>query len=54
VVGCAIEGVALACIPNPDDVLHTILVDAISTCAAGVPKRLPDEQPVRMESSVRS
>jgi hypothetical protein len=54
VVGCAIEGVALACIPNPDDVLHTILVDAISTCAAGVPKRLPDEQPVRMESGVRS
>jgi hypothetical protein len=47
VVGCAIEGVALACVPEPDDVLHAILADAIATCAAAMPK------PVVVRSGVR-
>jgi hypothetical protein len=36
-IGCAIEGVALACVKDPDDVLHTILIDAIGECARWIP-----------------
>jgi hypothetical protein len=41
-VGCAIEGVALACIEDPDDLLYTILTDAIAECTRWMPK-----QPIR-------
>ena len=32
-VSYAVEGIAKACIPAPDDVLHDLLVDAIAQCA---------------------
>jgi hypothetical protein len=35
-VGYAVEGLARACIPNPDDALHDLLADAIRECAAWV------------------
>ena len=32
-VRAAVEGIALACIPQPDEMLHDLLIDAIGTCA---------------------
>jgi hypothetical protein len=37
-IGCAIEGVALACVKEPDDLLHRILTDAIDECRRWMPK----------------
>jgi hypothetical protein len=35
-VSCAVEGVAQACIPNPDELLYELLVGAIAECKAVV------------------
>jgi hypothetical protein len=36
IVSYAVEGIARACIPNPDDMLRDLLVEAIDECAAWV------------------
>jgi hypothetical protein len=36
IVSSAVEGIARACIPEPDEMLHDLLVEAISECAAWV------------------
>ena len=50
-VGCAIEGVALACIEDPDDLLFTILTESIAECTRWVPKQ-PARQPARTTVTV--
>ena len=37
-VGCAIEGVALACVPDPDALLHRILTEAIAETERHLPR----------------
>ncbi len=37
-VGCAVEGVGLACVPNPDELLHRMLTDAIAETERHLPK----------------
>ncbi|HZM80287.1 MAG TPA: hypothetical protein VFC19_31515 [Candidatus Limnocylindrales bacterium] len=37
IVGCAVIGVAQACIPDPDPILHDMLAGAIDDCRALVP-----------------
>jgi hypothetical protein len=34
IVRCAVQGIAQACITNPDEVLHDLLRDAIDECSA--------------------
>ena len=34
IVHAAVEGIALACIPEPDEILRELLVSAIGVCAA--------------------
>src|SRR5207245_1722697 len=34
IVRCAVKGIAQACIPNPDEKLHDVLVGAIEDCRA--------------------
>jgi hypothetical protein len=36
IVRCAVEGIAQACIPDPDEMLHDLLVAAVADCAAWV------------------
>lgn len=33
-VRAAVEGIARACVPEPDEILHELLVGAIGVCAA--------------------
>ncbi|HEY3005407.1 MAG TPA: hypothetical protein VGJ44_23885 [Kribbellaceae bacterium] len=56
VIGCAVEGVALACIREPDAVLRTILVDAIDECVAAMPARrqAPAPRPAPVELRVET
>ena len=34
-VHAAVEGIALACVPEPDELLRDLLAGAIGVCAAG-------------------
>lgn len=45
-VGCAVEGVALACVNDPDALLHRILTDAIAETESRMPHRAaPHREP---------
>lgn len=52
-IACAVEGIAQACIPNPDDLLYEVLAGAIAECEA-LRKPAPVQAPSRQESPVRS
>jgi hypothetical protein len=46
IVGHAVQGIAQACVPDPDQVLYDLLVAAIDECRACMPAR-PAERPAR-------
>ncbi|HEU4946362.1 MAG TPA: hypothetical protein VFT31_04350 [Kribbella sp.] len=52
-VSCAVEGVAQACIPNPDDLLYDLLVAAIAECKVWMPQQL-EVKPLRELMEVRA
>ena len=43
IVQDAVEGIAQACVPDPDGMLHALLVETIDACAAWV-SRGPDRR----------
>lgn len=51
-VGCAVEGVALACVPNPDDLLHDMLAEAIAETERRMPSTTPTTTPERERTQV--
>ncbi|MFC0625421.1 hypothetical protein [Kribbella deserti] len=54
-IACAVEGIAQACIPNPDNLLYDVLAAAIAECEALRPGRhaASPAQPVEVDTSVR-
>jgi hypothetical protein len=47
VVACAVEGIAQACVPDPDKLLHDLLVGAIEDCRAYRSPTTPDSPLIR-------
>ena len=48
-IGCAVEGVALACVANPDELLHRMLTEAI----AETERRMPTPTAVQEQEQER-
>ncbi|TDO55332.1 hypothetical protein EV651_11428 [Kribbella sp. VKM Ac-2571] len=48
-VSCAVEGISQACVPDPDDRLYHLLLDAIAETKAWVPAPAPAPEPVTRE-----
>lgn len=44
-VSCAVEGISQACVPDPNDRLYQLLLDAIAETKAWVPAPQPQPQP---------
>jgi hypothetical protein len=54
IVRCAVKGIAQACIPNPDEMLHDLLLGAIEDCRGlSSLEGTRDIEPARWESAVR-
>ncbi|TDW86248.1 hypothetical protein [Kribbella sp. VKM Ac-2566] len=48
-ISCAVEGISQACVPDPDDRLYHLLLDAIAETKAWVPAPAPAPEPVTRE-----
>jgi hypothetical protein len=48
-VSCAVEGISQACVPDPDDRLYELLVDAIAETKSWMPAPAPTPKPVTPE-----
>ena len=52
IVRCAVEGIAQACIPDPEQLLHDLLADTIDECAAFLHPTQPATTPNRHPAAV--
>ncbi|MGW6196616.1 hypothetical protein ACWF0M_10775 [Kribbella sp. NPDC055110] len=48
-VSCAVEGISQACVPDPDDRLYQLLLDAIAETKAWMPAPAPAPEPITHE-----
>ena len=51
-VSCAVEGISQACVPDPDDRLYKLLLDAIAETKAWMPAPMPAPEPAPVEPEV--